>query len=502
MMPDSPAPTDRSTFRRRLLLTIGSALAVALTVLAILIWVGVYTWSNHTAYQVLRAEMENVQTRVVAGGDTLQADAYTWDQPHHRFQSEHVDPFFLQVFDAQGDLVRASKNIDGFPGDAYPSNPLADTRQPSRLYTPLHTIRVADTPLYYTVRPIYSDAGERLGTVQLARRDPGLQQLHRRLALGLAGGLLIVLSALSTLIWQVSGRVVRPLETITASTRTISADALGERVAIPDEADRETAQLAATLNMLLDRLETAFDEMRRFTASAAHELKTPLTVLQGHVDVTLRRPREADDYRDTLFLAQRKISHLIAMVQGLLTLARIDQSDQPGPDARADLAQIVRAEVPAFREAAAERGVPLTVDAPSSAPVAGVPEMIREVVTNLLDNAVKYTPDGQIDVTLQTEDTDSVVLTVSDTGVGMTNKEQAQATDRFFRASTPHTVDVDGSGLGLALVDQIIHWHGGALHITSASERGTTVTVHLPSTEAVPSGKSCAGAYAEDRDRR
>ena len=473
------SPDARPTFRRRLVLATGGALALALTLLAGLIWLGAYAWSNHTARHVLRAETENVLAQVVAPAGTLDVDAYAWNEPHHRFRGQHVDPFFLQVFDARGRLLRGSDNIEIFPPDAYPKRPLVATTQNDGLYDPLRTLRVADTQLYFTVRPILTEAGKQLGTIQLARTEPGLVALRQRLALLLGGGLLAVLAGLGALIGWVAGRVLRPLEKITAATRTVSADALGQRLPVPTEADRETAQLAATFNTLLDRLEQSFDEMRRFTASAAHELKTPLTVLQGHVDVALRRPRDADDYQETLALARRKISHLIGMVEGLLTLARLDQADPPEPDARVDMAQLVRAEAPAFEEAAADRDIALSVTADTAAPVCGHAEMLREVVINLMDNAVKYTPAGRVDVRVRRND-EAVTLEVADTGVGMTPAERTQATDRFFRAASVNTVDVAGSGLGLALVDQIVRWHGGTLNIASEPGDGTTVTVRLP----------------------
>jgi signal transduction histidine kinase len=465
-------------------LTTGAALALALTLLAALIWLGAYAWFNHAARHVLRAETENVLAQVVTPAGTLKADAYTWNEPHHRFRGQHVDPLFLQVFDDRGRLVRASDNIDIFPEGTYPRRLLAATTQNDGFYDPLRTFTVADTRLYYTARPIYNEAGEQLGTVQIARTEPGLATLHQRLAAVLGGGLLAVLAALGALMWWVAGRLLRPLETITAATRTISVDRLGQRVSIPDEADRETAQLAATLNTLLERLETAFDEMRRFTASAAHELKTPLTVLQGHVDVALRRPREADEYQDTLVLAQRKIGHLIGMVEGLLVLARLDQTDPPHPDNRVDMAQLARSEVAAFQQPAADRDLTIAVDAAAPAPVCGQAEMLREVVTNLLDNAVKYTPEGRVDVRVQRNGS-TVTLTVADTGVGMTATERNQATDRFYRAASVHTMGVAGSGLGLALVDQIVCWHGGTLHIDTAPGKGTTVTVRLPAADAM-----------------
>ncbi len=489
----TPATAARVTFRRRLVMTTGSALAVALTALAGLIWLGAYAWFNHNARHVLRAETEGVLAQIVTPAGTLNAEAYAWNEPHHRFRGRHVDPFFLQVFDDRGQLLHASDNIDIFPADAYPGRPMAATTQNDGVYDPLRTFRVGETRLYFATRPIYNDAGEQLGTVQLARPEPGLAALHRQLALLLGGGLLVVLAGLGALIWWAAGRVLRPLETITASARAITPDRLGHRIPVPDEADRETAQLAATLNTLLQRLEASFEEMRRFTASAAHELKTPLTVLRGHVDVALRRPRDADDYQETLGLVRRKIDHLIAMVGGLLTLARLDQSDPPRPDERVDLARLVRTKAQSFREAATEQGVTVHTEVSGPAPVCGQAEMLREVVVNLLDNAVKYTPEGHIEVAVRRTG-GTVVLTVKDTGVGMDGEERAQATDRFFRATSVNTTGIEGSGLGLSLVEQIVQWHGGALDIASTPGEGTTVTVRLPEAASAPSEASAVPA--------
>jgi signal transduction histidine kinase len=478
-----------------------AALTVALSAVALLIWLGAYAWLNHTARHILRSEMEGVMASVTTEDGRLAADRYAWNEPHHVFEGRHVDPFYLQLFDARGRLVRQSDNIRDFDEDTYPQRPLAATTWNDAAYDPLRTVQVNGTLLYYSTRPIVNATGEQIGTIQLARVEPQVGALQRLMAASLGGGLLLVLLALAGLVWWVAGRVLRPLNTITASARAIAPHQLRHRIAVPDEADQETAHLAATLNTLLAQLETAFDEMRRFTASAAHELKTPLTVLQGHVDVALRRPREAADYQETLRLVRRKIDHLVAMVGSLLTLARLDQSEAPPPDEPIDLARLVRAEAEAFREAAAADGLGLHVDAPAPAPVCGRAAMLREVVINLLDNALKYTSEGYVDVAVHSVN-ETTVLTIADTGVGMDGDERAQATDRFFRATSVSTTSIEGSGLGLSLVDQIVTWHGGALTIESAPGDGTTVTVRLPSAAAMQSENSCAGAHADDGDRR
>ena len=486
------AEDARPLFRRRLVVATTAALTVALSALALLIWLGAYAWVNHTARHMLRSEMEGIMASVTTEDGRLEASQYAWNEPHHLFEGRHVDPFYLQIFGARGQLIRQSDNIRDFGDDAYPQRPLVATTWNDGPYDPLRTVQVDETLLYYSTRPIMSAAGEQIGTIQLAREEPGVGAFQRVMAASLGGGLLLVLMALGGLVWWVAGRVLHPLNTITASARAITPRALGQRIPVPDGADRETAHLAATLNTLLAQLETAFDEMRRFTASAAHELKTPLTVLQGHVDVALRRPRDAEDYQETLRLVRRKIDQLVAMVGSLLTLARLDQSELPRPDEPVDFVRLVRAEVGAYREAAAEQGLGFRLDAPAEAPVCGRAEMLREVIINLLDNAVKYTSEGRVDVAVHCAD-GTTVLTVADTGVGMDGDERAQATDRFFRATSVSTTSIEGSGLGLSLVDQIVTWHGGTLAIESAPGDGTTVTVRLPSaTSPAPTHNAAA----------
>ncbi len=471
-------------------------LAVALGGLALLIWFTAFAWSNHTARHVIRGEMEGVMADVVSETGTLDASQYAWNEPHHLFKGRHVDPFYLQIFDARGQLVRQSDNIDKFPAEAYPERPLVATTWHDELYDPLRTFRVEEALLYYSTRPILNASGEQVGTIQLAREEPQVGAFQRRMALFLGGGVLLTLLALGGLVWWIAGRVLRPLETITTSTRNLAPDQLNHRIPVPEEADRETAQLARTLNTLLDRLETAFDEMRRFTASAAHELKTPLTALQGHVDVSLRRSRDAASYRDTLGLVRTKIDHLIATVQGLLTLARLDQSGQTAPTEPVDLAAVARQVARAHRSQAEEKELAFDVSASEAVHVAGQEGMLRELVANLIDNAIKYTPQGRVAVTV-TADGTAGVLQVRDTGVGIDPEVLPHVTDRFYRASTRETAKVPGSGLGLALVQQIVHWHGGMLDIDAAPDEGTRVTVRLPTAAMDESAKATAGVAGD-----
>ena len=410
---------------------LGLTLALALALLGTGLWGGVAGWATHEARRALRQEAYDVQSAIVAADGSVDVTRYDWDEPHHRFGAARIDPYFLQVFDARGRLVRASENVAGLAPEAFPTRPLASTAGDGAL-VPLATFRIGGQRLYRITEPLLDARGERVGTVQVARFVPPLVANLGRLGGALALGLVGLLATLLALVWTVGGRVVRPLQAMTAHAADLSAATLGERVTVPPEADREAAVLGATLNDALDRLDGAFDEMRRFTANAAHELQTPLTVLRGHVDVALRREREPEAYRETLRLLGSEVDGMVETVRGLLALARLDASGAALDTEPVDLAALAVAEADAVRGRAEAKGLALHVHAePTSA--RGHPGLLRDVTRNLLDNAIKYTDAGRIDLYVGARGGE-VCLVVEDTGPGIAPEHEAHVADRFWRA--------------------------------------------------------------------
>lgn len=468
-MPAEPRPP----FRRRLLVTLGLALGLALVGLGALVWVGAYASLTFRARAVLDAEAREVASHVVQPDGRLDVDAYPWEQPHHRFLDPHIDPIFLRIFDADGRLLRASENVGRLDG------PLPDPRatEEEGLLRPLNTFAVGPRRLYAVSRPLAAPDGTPRGVLQVARYDPRLGPQLLRIGLGLGAGFLFVWTALLGLVWLVGRRVVRPLEAITARARALSPEHLDGRVPVPPDADRETAELAEALNAALGRIEDAFREVRRFTADAAHELQTPLTVMLGHVDVALRRERDPAAYRETLRLLHGEIEGLAQTVRGLLALARLDRSRQTLELSAVSLARLAEGEVEALRPKAEARGLALRLEADAPGTVLGHEPLLRDVVRNLLDNAVKYTEAGEVAVRVEARD-GAVRLVIADTGLGIPAADLPNVTARFHRARTVQ--HVPGSGLGLALVEQVVRHHGGSLHVASEAGRGTTVTVAFP----------------------
>jgi signal transduction histidine kinase len=471
---ESNASARRPSFRRRLLVTLGPAFAAALGALALIAWGAAYVAVHQNALEVLAAEVEEMRADVPRR-DTLDLSGYAWDEAHHRLAVARVDPIFVQVFTPDGRLVRQSANVASLPSD-YPRRLLASP-PPSGVVPSLQTFTASERTFYYQSKPLEGADGRANGIVQVAREVPEHRAMLWQFGGALAGLWVVLSIGLLGLVAWAAGRVLRPLRRMTQVARSVNSADLDVRVDVPADADRETATLAYTLNSLLDRIEEHVETLRTFTANAAHELQTPLTVLRGHVEIALRREREADSYRETLRLLDRKLGGLVRTLRALLTLTRLDRTGNLEREP-VQVGALAADEAESFRARAEAKGVLLTVDTEAETWGRAQPDLLREAVRNLIDNAVKYTSAGHVTVSVE-RDGDQVVIGCEDTGRGMSEAECADATSRFYRGADAGQV-ADGSGLGLALVKRIVEEHEGQLTLHSTPGEGTRVTVTVP----------------------
>jgi len=470
--------SDRPSFRRRLLTVVGPALAGALLLLGMVAWGAVYVALQRGAVEVLRAEADEIEADVVEAPGGLAVEGHTWSEVHHRLTAERVDPVFAQVFDRNYRLLRASANIDSL-SVLYPEQPLVPAT-PYDWIPALRTFAVGGQTLYYLVRPI-TRGGTTLGYIQVARQVPTYDTILAQYGAVLAGVIVLLFGGLLALVAWASTRVLRPLRRITAFAETTTSADLDERIAVPEEADRETALLAHTVNDLLDRLEESFEALRTFTSNAAHELQTPLTVLQGHVEIALRRSRSAESYESTLRLLDRELGDMVRTVRALLTLTRLDRGEELTTEPVA-LDALVQEEAATARSAAADKEVSLTVEA-EEVWVEGQPDLLREAVQNLVDNAVKYTEEGDVQVAVNETD-GRVVLRCHDTGIGIEAEDLPHIGARFYRSAEASATESEGSGLGLALVRRIVEAHDGELRVESTPGVGSRFEIVLAAVPA------------------
>jgi len=467
----------RITFRRRLVFSQGLVLAIAFLIIGVLSWLATYGWLHYHAWTLLEREAVEINFHIVGLDGKLAPDRYSWHEPHHLYREQRVDPYFAQIFDTQGAIVYASGNTRLF------TTPFPDslvTYQPSAIGTisALNTIEIDGEALYFGNYPILGRNEQAIGFLQIARYKPDIPGRLREFAIGLSLGLVALLIILLVLTDRVAARALGPLQTITRVADALSPTRMDERIPVPADADWETTRLAETLNALLGRLGSAFENMRRFTANAAHELQTPLTVLRGQVEVSLRRPRTAESYADTLRTLGVEIDGMSRTIRSLLTLTRLERDRAMVGDTAFDLADLIRDEAAFFSRRAREKGLTWTERIDASLPVRGHVDLVRDALRNVLENAVKFTLAGGIELVARIE-AGRITFSVTDTGIGIDPAALPFVTERFFRADTTADI-VSGSGLGLSLVDQIIAMHGGSIEITSEPATGTTVRLHLP----------------------
>jgi heavy metal sensor kinase len=286
------------------------------------------------------------------------------------------------------------------------------------------------------------------------------------LLLGLAGG------------WLLVDRALRPIATMSATAEAVSGSNLSQRVDV-EETESELGPLARVLNRMLDRLESAFEQQKSFTADASHELRTPLAVICSQAELALSRERTGEEYRQALATCAKAAQRMRSLVDDLLTLARADAGMLALQPAPFDLRACVEESAEMIRPLAAERGIALGLDLE---PVTwtGDRQRLSQVATNLLSNAIRYNrDDGRVDVRLAVKGPE-VVLSVSDTGVGIAEEERELLFKRFHRVDKARSRDLGGSGLGLAICRSLVEAHDGALDCESRPGVGSTFTVRLP----------------------
>jgi heavy metal sensor kinase len=281
--------------------------------------------------------------------------------------------------------------------------------------------------------------------------------------------------------WFLARRSLAPVATMAARARHIGAGDPGARLPIANPRD-ELGRLAATFNDLLNRLEAALTRQRQFMADASHELRTPVATSRTAASVALQQPhRSEEEYRETLAIIEQQTTRLTRIVEDMFTLARADDGRYPVQRTPMYLDEVVDEAVRAARVLAAARPVSIELTTIHSAPFSGDEELVRRLIGNLLDNAVRHAPPGSSVHVVLNQQGANYVLSVSDVGEGIPPESQSQVFERFFRGDMSRTSSAGGAGLGLALARWIARVHGGDVSLVHSSPQGTTFEAVLPS---------------------
>jgi heavy metal sensor kinase len=274
-------------------------------------------------------------------------------------------------------------------------------------------------------------------------------------------------------------RALRPIDRITRTAQAISANDLTERIGRVGPAD-EVGRLATTFDQMLDRLQAAFERERRFTADAAHELRTPLAAIKGRIGVTLGRCRTSAEYETTLCALDHEADRLIRLANDLLLLARLDQRRFSWEPETLDVGEVLSAVIEEVQPLAEARQITLVRRIAADLCVQGYPDHLIRLLLNLLDNAIKFTPSaGQVIVQAEMLARE-VCITITDHGPGIPTQHLPHVFERFYRVESARSHSDGGTGLGLAIASEIARVHGGTLEVKSQPGCETSFIVRLP----------------------
>lgn len=373
----------------------------------------------------------------------------------------------LAIFDESGALLSGS----------WPELP---TGEGATLGTSGEVRASVDTPAgrfrVYRARHPTQAATFQVGVAEsLAPVETELRALRRTIG----GGVLLALLLAAGGGWWIAHAALRPVATMAGEAGRITEHTPGSRLASPNPRD-ELGQLARAFNDLLDRLESALLQQRQFMADASHELRTPVSIARTAIDVTLGRGgRPEAEYRDSLLVVREQMRRLTRIVDDLFTLARADATGLPLDRRPLYLDELVADCVKQTRVLADPKGVALDWTGPGELEIGGDEALLRQMLGNLLDNAVRHTPSGgQVRVDLAARPNE-VELAVTDTGNGIAAADRERIFARFVQLEGPGTSG-QGAGLGLPIARAIAEAHGGTLALGRSDAGGSTFLATLP----------------------
>ena len=317
--------------------------------------------------------------------------------------------------------------------------------------------------------------------VSVARDETPVRQTLWTLTVILAMGVPFAITLAMAGGYLLAGRVLAPVGAMAETARRITAESLGARLPVQNPHD-EFGRLAGVFNETLARLDVAFEQLRRFTADASHELRTPLTGMRSIGEVALQRFLTGQEYREVIGSMLEEVDRLTRLVENLLLLTRADAGRIAMTRAVIDLAEVVASVADTLRVLADEKDQEWIVD--TAAPVAAACDVgiVRLAVTNVMYNAIKYTPNkGVISVATHCSAAGDAVISVQDTGPGIAAAHRERIFERFYRVDDARSRDTGGLGLGLAIARWAVEANGGRIELESEEGRGTLFRIVLPS---------------------
>ncbi len=381
------------------------------------------------------------------------------------------DGYEFQVSTRKGEVLFRSDGLGArglpIPAQDLQTLPAAHT---SLMLDGLGPVRLARRTVSGPANPLVVQV-----VVSLAPNERALRELLMVLLLTVPP---VVAGALGGGYW-LARKALAPVDRMAATAKEITSTQLDRRLHAPNSSD-ELGRLANTFNDMIARLQRSFDEIRRFTADAAHELRTPLASMRTDAEVALRAPRSAENDQRVLENLLEDMDRLTRLVTQLLFLCREDAGLPLASRLVVRLDEVVLDVTAHMQVVAKEKGLLLEVPDLPACSVYGEPDRLRQLFFNVIDNAIKYTPAEGLIVVSSSSLNGCVHVDVTDSGTGIPDADLPRVFDRFYRADPSRSRAVDGTGLGLAICRSISEAHGGHIAVRNNPGNGCTVTVEFP----------------------
>jgi heavy metal sensor kinase len=416
----------------------------------------------------LRRRTQQIAASLLAGVEKT-GEPFVADEIKARYAPENYDRF-IRLSRRDGTVIYASGRAATFDPAGLPSAAAKDSPRIALLPDGNRLLIVAEAYRTASGREYVIESGGPMQPI-----DTVLSHLLFLLLLGVP----VVVLAAAGGGYILVGQALAPVVQIARSAERITLHNLDEQLPLAPTGDA-LEQLSLALNRMISRLREAFEHNRRFLADASHELRTPLTALRGELENAVEQASPLPDLRDKVGSALEEVDRLAKIVQTLFSIARLDAGEAQQEWRRFDLARLAAGTADQMSLLAKDKGISVNCNAGQEVSVEGDNARIKQVVVNLLDNAIKYTPPGgSIQINVRARD-GKAVLEVADTGIGIPAGALPHVFERFFRVDEARSRGAGGAGLGLAIVKSICTAHGGRVGVESAEGRGSRFTVELP----------------------
>jgi heavy metal sensor kinase len=382
---------------------------------------------------------------------------------HHNGRHKVLDSEFIQLVDAGGVVVRKSASLF--------DNTLEVDR--NRRDTCFRNSTVGNSTIRQVQVPLATRDGSINGYLIVAVPVKGAILVLRDMTTIILVSFPLIILLLFVLTRLIAGKSIRPIDKMIATAETITQSNLGQRIPLPANRD-ELYRMSVTVNALLDRLQQAFQREKQFTADASHELKTPLAIVKGTLEVLVRKPRTPEHYESRVHACLAELNRMAKLIDQLLMLARDDASAMQPEIASIDLALPVETVMARLRPFSNAKGITVVMDDSRPGPVEADPSLLEIMLENLLSNAIKYSPEGSsVDIMVRRRDS-AVVCSIEDHGIGIPNEKLPAVFDRFYRVDESRSPGTGGSGLGLSIVRKLAELQSIDLSVRSEEGKGST----------------------------